>query len=108
MARRRKSSLTARRGVGVHQGRVVLVAGVEQVASAGLDHTGQAATVERLPDQIDLPRQDRRLFVGVQRSGVQGDGDAGKAFIGQQFDGVEQAMMGQAVGVVAESHDVLI
>ena len=91
--------------VGVHERRVVLQARVEQISRTGLDrpapgHGGQGRSGPR-----DLTAENGRVFVGVERSGVEGDRDALVAMIGEQVDRVDQAMVGQSVGVKAESHE---
>ena len=91
-------------GVRVHQGWVMLDAGIEQIASAGLDHPREAAPVECRPHLRDLPTESLGLVVGVESPGVQGDRDAFVSFVGQELDRIDQTVVGQAVGVVAEFH----
>ena len=91
-------------GIGVHQGRIVLHARVEQVARPGLDDACHPVPIEGGPNRIDLAAEDRRIFVGVESPGVERDRNALIALVGQEIDRVDQTMVCQAVGVVAESH----
>ena len=76
MARRRKSSADRPAGgIGVHQGRIVLLEGVEQVAGAGLDDPCHSVSIEGRPHRIDLATENRRILVGVECTGVEGDRD---------------------------------
>ena len=108
MALRRKSIRMARRArVGVHQGRVVLDSRVQQVPRPRFHDAGEPATIEARAYLVDLPGEDRRILVRIECAGVKRDGHALVAFVGKQLDGVRQAVVGQAVGVIAKSHDAI-
>ena len=95
------------RPVGVHEGRVVLLSRVEQVARPGLDRPWPCRADRGGPDRARPGDQDRRILVRVECPSIQGDRDALIAFVGQKIDCVEQAVVSQAVGIVAESHESL-
>ena len=98
--RPRKSTRRSRReGSGSHQGRIVLEPRVEEVPRPRLDNADQPAAIERRADLVDLPCQESRLFIGVERAGVQGDRDAGIALIGEQLDGIEHSVMDARAGM---------
>src|SRR5271165_2433033 len=88
----------------VHQGWVVLEPRVEQVPSPGLDNPCQSPSVQARANRSKLAGKGTGLFVGIERAHVQGDRHALETLGGNQVDGVRQAMVGQAVGVISESH----
>src|SRR5271166_1262447 len=91
-------------GIRVHQGRVVLEPRVEQVPPPGLDNPCQSPSVQARANRGNLAGKGTGLFVGIERAHVQGDRHALETLGGNQVDGVRQAMVGQAVGVISESH----
>ena len=97
----------AARGVGVHEGWVVLHPRVEQIARTGLDDACHPVAVEGRPDRAQLATQDRRIFERVECAGVECDRNTLIAFVGQEIDCIEQSVVSQAVGIVAESHQAL-
>ena len=91
-------------GIRVHQGWVVLEPRVEQVPRPGLDNPCQSPSVQARANGGKLAGEDPGLLVGIERAHVQGDRHALETLGGNQVDGVRQAMVGQAVGVISESH----
>ena len=73
---------------------------------ACLDHAREPASIEDRPDRVELSPQKLRVLVGIEGAGVERDRHALVALLGQQLDGVGEAMMSQAVCVVSEQHDV--
>ena len=93
------------RGVRVHERGIMLEPGIEQEPGARLDHSRQTAPVEQRPDRLNLARQRVRVFERIEGACVERDRHALVSLLGQQLDGVGEAMMGQAVRVVSESHE---
>ena len=93
------------RRVGRDQRRLVLLARVQQKPPARLDDRPHPQPPKQLPQRGNLlvePAHARRQGAVVDR-----DRHAAIADLGQQFDRVEQVVMGQTVGVVAKEHGVM-
>ncbi len=84
-----------------HQRRLVLLARIEQVARAGLDHAAQAEIAQEVgkSGRAPLPPRFHRVEVVV----VERQRDAVVARVGDQPHRVVQAVVGRAVGVVGEA-----
>src|SRR5207244_8242079 len=80
----------------------VLAPGIEQEARAGLDHGHEVVLGQPGADRPRLP--GRRAVVRIERPGIEREGDALEAEPGDDLERIAQAMGGEAVGVVAETH----
>ena len=80
----------------------MLAARVKQEAGPGLDHTAQVQTLQERANGIGSSWKVRRQ--GIERVIVQREGDAAIAELGENREGVFQAVVGEAVGVVADTH----
>ena len=86
--------------------RLVLVRGIEQVAGAGFDDRAHAVRGEQ-HRRFRCSSRSKSLVEGIEARVVERDRDAAVAEVGQQLDRRRQAVVGEAVGVVAEVHEVL-
>ena len=80
----------------------MLPARIEQEAGAGLDDRPHLQPRKSAAQPLDPLRPVRGI--GRQRIVIDRDRHAPIADLGEQLDGVEQLVMGQAIGVVAEEH----
>lgn len=76
---------------------------VEQVAGAGLHHRLQAQLAQLRRHAVELGLAGRHR---IEVAGVRRDRHRLVAMLGQQLQGIVEAMVLQAVGLVAEAHPV--
>ncbi|GJE41972.1 hypothetical protein AEGHOMDF_1142 [Methylobacterium soli] len=91
----------ARRGIGRHQGRLVLVLRIEEEAGPRLDHGAEAEALQAARHPLGLPRPFLRE--GVEMVDVEGERHAVISGLGDQLEGVVQPVVGGPVGVVGEA-----
>ena len=106
MARRRKSIRTARReGSGSIRVGSCFFLGLRR-KRAPVSTTRESPRRSRASrTESTCERQGGGVFIRVEGPGVERQGDALVSLVGEQGDGVEEAVVRQAVGVVAEPHE---
>jgi microcystin degradation protein MlrC len=90
-------------GIGTHQSRLMLVPGVKQKAGPGFHHAAQLEFVQQPAYHHYFLGQFRAE--GIKGVPVQGDCRALIAQVRQDAQGVFQAVVGKAIGVVAKEHE---
>src|SRR6185312_5303471 len=90
------------RGIGAEQRRLMLAPWIEQKTRAGFDDDAEMEFAESIAKE---GKQASRVgIVRIERVIVQRQGDAAIAEVRQDSQGVVEPMMGETIGVVAETH----
>src|SRR5262249_272086 len=84
------------------QRRLVLLPRIEQESRSRLDHAAELQPFEQRADALRLTEPIRRER--IERGVVQGDRDTLITQVGENEQGIVEAVMGEPVGVVAEEH----
>src|SRR5262245_35992117 len=79
---------------------------IEKKPRASFDDAAQPQSAKKGTDLIDLVNEVGG--VGVQGMVVQGDSDALVTQVGEDMQGIIQAMVSEAVSVVPETHSCLV
>jgi hypothetical protein len=90
------------RWIGRHERRFMLYAPIEQKPAARFDDAAKVVLSQRRLDLLELPLKS--IIQRIERPMIERDRDALVANLGQNLNGVEQVVMGEAIGVVGEEH----